>query len=140
MSDYPFIDEPDAVADLARKLSREKVIAVDTEADSFFHYHDKLCLVQISARCGTFLVDPLALPPGGLDPLGEVFANPEIRKVLHAAEYDLYVLDRHSGIRVANLFDTMISAQLLGYPSVGLGALVERHFDVKLSKDQQRTD
>ena len=34
----------------------------------------------------------------------------------------------------------MISAQLLGYPAVGYGALVERHFDVRLSKDQQRTD
>jgi ribonuclease D len=34
----------------------------------------------------------------------------------------------------------MISAQLMGYPAVGYGALVERHFDVRLSKDQQRTD
>jgi ribonuclease D len=140
MTEVPFIEETGELEQLARKLSREKVIAVDTEADSFFHYHDKLCLMQISARCGTYLVDPLALPADGLAPLAEVFANPEIRKVLHAAEYDLYVLQRHSGIRIANLFDTMISAQLLGYPAVGLGALVERHFDVKLSKDQQRTD
>ena len=69
-----------------------------------------------------------------------MFANPAIRKVFHAAEYDLFVLNRHSGLRVRNLFDTMISAQLMGYPAVGYGALVERHFDVRLSKDQQRTD
>ena len=50
------------------------------------------------------------------------------------------MLNRHCGLRVRNLFDTMISAQLLGYPAVGYGALVERHFDVRLSKDQQRTD
>jgi ribonuclease D len=43
-------------------------------------------------------------------------------------------------MRVAGLFDTMISAQLLGYSGVGLGALVERHFGIKISKDQQRTD
>jgi ribonuclease D len=38
------------------------------------------------------------------------------------------------------LFDTMISAQLLGYGAIGLAALAERHFDVKLPKDEQRSD
>ena len=140
MAEYPFIETVAEVEELAAKLALEKVIAVDTEADSFFHYFDKLCLVQISASCGTFLIDPLAVPARAFDALAPVLADPAIRKVFHAAEYDLFVLNRHSGIRVRNLFDTMISAQLLGYPAVGYGALVERHFDVRLSKDQQRTD
>jgi ribonuclease D len=140
MAEYRFIERVAEVEELAQKLSLEKVIAVDTEADSFFHYFDKLCLVQIAASCGTFLIDPLGMPPRGLEPLAPVMANPAIRKVFHAAEYDLFVLHRHCGIRLRNLFDTMISAQMLGYPAVGLGALVERHFDVRLSKDQQRTD
>ena len=140
MAEHAFIDTVAEVEELAAKLALEKVIAVDTEADSFFHYFDKLCLVQISASCGTFLIDPLAVPASAFDALAPVFADPAIRKVFHAAEYDLFVLNRHSGIRVRNLFDTMISAQLLGYPAVGYGALVERHFDVRLSKDQQRTD
>jgi ribonuclease D len=140
MAEYRFIDRLTEVEELAEKLALEKVIAVDTEADSFFHYFDKLCLVQISASCGTFLIDPLSMPPRGLAPLAPVLADPSIRKVFHAAEYDLFVLHRHCALRVRSLFDTMISAQMLGYPAVGLGALVERHFDVKLSKDQQRTD
>ncbi len=140
MAEYRFIDRVTEVEELAQKLALEKVIAVDTEADSFFHYFDKLCLVQVSASCGTFLIDPLSMPPRGLAPLAPVLADPAIRKVFHAAEYDLFVLHRHCGLRVGSLFDTMISAQMLGYPAVGLGALVERHFDVKLSKDQQRTD
>ena len=140
MAEYRFIDRLTEVEELASKLALEKVIAVDTEADSFFHYFDKLCLVQVSASCGTFLIDPLSMPPRGLAPLAPVLADPAIRKVFHAAEYDLFVLHRHCGLRVRSLFDTMVSAQMLGYPAVGLGALVERHFDVKLSKDQQRTD
>jgi ribonuclease D len=140
MAEYPFIATVAEVEELAAKLALEKVVAVDTEADSFFHYFDKLCLVQISASCGTYLIDPLAVPAGAFDALAPVLADPAIRKVFHAAEYDLFVLHRHSGVRVRNLFDTMISAQLLGYPAVGYGALVERHFDVRLSKDQQRTD
>ena len=140
MAEYRFIDRVVEVEELASKLALEKVIAVDTEADSFFHYFDKLCLVQVAAACGTFLIDPLSMPPRGLEPLAPVMANPAIRKIFHAAEYDLFVLSRHCGITVRGLFDTMISAQMLGYPAVGLGALVERHFAVKLSKDQQRTD
>ncbi|MCE2390962.1 MAG: ribonuclease D [Proteobacteria bacterium] len=140
MADYPFIRTPQAVEELAGLLAREKIIAVDTEADSFFHYFEKLCLLQISASRGTWLIDPLALGEGGLDPLAPVFSDPSIRKVLHAAEYDLYVLHRHAGLKVRNIFDTMISAQLLGYAGVGLGALVERHLGIRLSKDQQRTD
>lgn len=126
---------------LAKDLLREKVVAVDTEADSFYHYYDKTCLVQIASSEGIFLVDPLALGgPSELAPLAPVFASKKLRKIFHAAEYDLYVLKRDCGFEFANLFDTMISAQLLGYPAVGLSALSQRHFDVMLPKDEQRSD
>ncbi|MCP5066611.1 MAG: ribonuclease D, partial [bacterium] len=65
---------------------------------------------------------------------------PDIRKIFHAAEYDLFVLKRDCGFVFANLFDTMISAQLLGYPAIGLSGLIERHFGIKLPKDEQRSD
>jgi ribonuclease D len=126
---------------LARDLMREKVVAVDTEADSFYHYFDKTCLVQIATKREIFLVDPLALGgPEELQPLAKLFAAPDIRKIFHAAEYDLFVLKRDCGFRFDALFDTMISAQLLGYPAVGLSALVERHFEIRLPKDEQRSD
>jgi ribonuclease D len=140
MPEQVLIETPEEVEKLAERLSRERVIAVDTEADSFYHYFDKLCLIQIGYKGGIALLDPLALPEKGLAPLGPIFENPAIRKIFHAADYDLYVLHRYAGFQLRNLFDTMVSAQLLGYPAVGLGAIVERHFGVKMSKDQQRTD
>ncbi len=141
MADSVRIEREAELRALAKDLLREKVIAVDTEADSFYHYFDKTCLVQIASSEGIFLVDPIALGgPSELAPLAPVFASKRIRKIFHAAEYDLFVLKRDCGFEFANLFDTMISAQLLGYPSVGLAALVERHFQVKLPKDEQRSD
>jgi ribonuclease D len=140
MVEHALIETTEQVEELASRLVRERVIGVDTEADSFYHYFDKLCLVQIAYRDGIALVDPLKLAERGLAPLAPIFADPGIRKIFHAADYDLYVLRRYDHMRVENIFDTMISAQLLGYPAVGLAALVEDHFDVKLSKDQQRTD
>jgi ribonuclease D len=134
------ITTTEALVSLVEELRRHTTIGVDTEADSFFHYVDKLCLVQVAHGDRISLIDPLALPPDGLTPLGEVLADPSIRKIFHAADYDIYVLQKYGGLKIRNLFDTMISAQLLGYRAVGLAALVQQHFDVELAKDQQRTD
>jgi ribonuclease D len=48
LADFELIATREALADLAHDLLSEKVLAVDTEADSFYHYFDKTCLVQIA--------------------------------------------------------------------------------------------
>ncbi len=141
LADFESIETRADLDALAQDLLGEKILAVDTEADSFYHYYDKTCLVQIATRRQIYLVDPLALGgPSELAPLGPVFAAPNICKIFHAAEYDLFVLKRDCGFEFRNLFDTMVSAQLLGYPSVGLASIAERHFGVDLPKDEQRSD
>ena len=141
MADYERIEDRAALEALSNDLLSEEVVAFDTEADSFYHYFDKTCLVQIATRTHIYLVDPIALGgPSELAPLGPVLESPDIRKVFHAAEYDIYVLKRDCGFRFVNLFDTMVSAQLLGYPSIGLAALAERHYKLSLPKDEQRSD
>ncbi len=141
MAEFDIVSEQSDLESLARDLLGEEVIAVDTEADSFYHYFDKTCLVQIATKKHAWLVDPLALGgPAELAPLGPVFSSPDVRKIFHAGEYDLFVLKRDCGFTFANLFDTMISAQLLGYPAIGLAALIEHHFGIRLPKDEQRSD
>ena len=141
MADFERIETVSDLDALAHELLSEPVLAVDTEADSFYHYFDKVCLIQIGTKDRTFLIDPLAMSGStDLAPLGPVFASEKVRKIFHAAEYDLYVLKRECRFRFANLFDTMISAQLLGYSSIGLAGLCERHFGIKLPKDEQRSD
>lgn len=141
MPEFEIITEERALESLARDLSKEDVVAVDTEADSFYHYFDKTCLVQVATRKHAWLIDPIALGgPAKLAPLGRMFASPSVRVLFHAAEYDLFVLKRDCGFEFKNIFDTMVSAQLLGYPSIGLAALVEHHFGVKLPKEEQRSD
>ncbi|MDE0886549.1 MAG: HRDC domain-containing protein [Myxococcota bacterium] len=141
MAEFEIITEAKELEDLATALLREEIIAFDTEADSFYHYFDKTCLVQVATRENAWLIDPLALGgPANLAPLAPVFAAPDVRVLFHAAEYDLFVLKRDCGFAFSNLFDTMVSAQLLGYPAVGLAALIEHHFGVYLPKDEQRSD
>ena len=141
VAEFEIITEAQELEALAEDLLKEDVVAFDTEADSFYHYFDKTCLVQVATRERNWLVDPLALGgPANLAPLGPVFASPRVRVLFHAAEYDLFILKRDCGFSFTNLFDTMVSAQLLGYPAVGLAALIEHHFGVRLPKDEQRSD
>ncbi len=141
MADFEFVDAPERLEELANDWLGEAVLAVDTEADSFYHYFDKTCLVQVATTKHAYLIDTLAFEgPEAMEPFGRVCASPDVRVLFHAAEYDIYVLKRDYGYTFANVFDTMISAQLLGYGSIGLAAMIEHHFGVKVPKDEQRSD
>jgi ribonuclease D len=125
-----------AVEALVRRLAPEPVLAVDTESNSFHVYRERICLVQISTRDEDFIVDPLATD---LAPLGAVLCDGR-ETVLHGADYDVRCMKREWGWRLPRLFDTMAAARRLGRPGLGLSALVEAQFGVKLSKANQRSD
>jgi ribonuclease D len=133
-----WIDRQDALESALQRLGTHTQIAVDTEADSLHSYFDKVCLVQISIPDEDLIVDPLA----GVDlkPFGELLANPDVTKVFHGGDYDLRILHRDFGFVVRNLIDTSICAQLLGYEGLGLAALLDRHFGLKVNKTHQRAD
>jgi len=135
---YRWVDDDKELERAARHLSEASALAVDTEADSFYHYHHKCCLIQISDGTTAYLVDPLVLKR--LDPLGEVLGARRSVKVLHAAEQDVLYLRRDFGFHLEPLFDTMIASQLLGKSGIGLASLLLAYFGVKLDKGSQRDD
>jgi len=135
---YEWVDTPEALTAAAKRLSKAKAIGLDTEADSFYHYFHKCCLLQISDGDRAYLVDVLAIRKP--DSLKEIFAAKRSVKILHAAEQDILYLRRDFGFDIHPVFDTMIAAQLLGKPSVGLAGLLSAYFGEKLDKGCQRDD
>ena len=127
-----------SLARLGRALAPYPVVAVDTESNSLHAYRECVCLIQFSTPTADYIVDPIRLP--GLNPLASFFANPSQQKVFHAAEYDLICLRRDYHFEFANIFDTMSAARTLGWPKVGLAAILDTHFGVKLNKKYQRAD
>ena len=113
-------------------------ISVDTESNSLHAYRERVCLVQISTPRRDYLIDPLTLRD--LSSLAPVFRNPQVEKIFHAAEYDLICLRRDFGFDFAAIFDTMQAARVLGYPYVGLDALLAEKFQVKMDKRHQKAD
>ena len=72
------------IAEMGDKCEKPIIVAVDTEADSFYHYFDKTCLVQIATKRQIYLLDPLAFGgPAELSPLAPIMASPDIRKIFH---------------------------------------------------------
>lgn len=127
-----------ALARLVDHLADHEHIAIDTEADSFFSYKERVCLVQVSTTDGDWVVDPLA--DMDLAPFGDVLADPKRTKIFHDGEYDVLLFKREHGFTFANLFDTRVAAAALGYEHVGLAGVLEKHFGVVLDKKQQLSD
>jgi len=135
---YRIIDHANELASAARQLTQTNAIAFDLEADSMYHFQEKVCLIQIATPEDTLVVDPLKLPD--LSPLKPVMANPRIRKVLHGADYDIRSLYRDFTIEVRNLFDTELASRFLGIHESGLDAVLQDRFGVRLDKKYQRKD
>jgi len=132
------IENNEDLKKIALELQKEPEIGVDLEADSMFHYQEKVCLLQISTHALNILIDPLSIQD--LSPLAPVFADPRIRKVFHGADYDIRSLYRDFGIEVHSLFDTQIAARFLGARETGLASLLKMRFNVSSDKKFQKKD
>jgi len=122
----------------ADTFENEKAIAVDLEADSMYHFKEKVCLIQIATEKISVVIDPLAIKD--LSPLKPLFSNPDIEKIFHGADYDVRSLYRDFNIRINNLFDTELACRFLGIQETGLKAVLKMFFNVNIEKKYQKKD
>jgi ribonuclease D len=130
------IADPEELARAAADLSGCRVIAVDLEADSMYHFREKVCLLQVAADGRSMVIDPLAV--ADLSALAPLFARADIRKIFHGADYDVRSLYRDFGIVIDNLFDTQIAATFLGFAETGLDGMLRQCFGIQLDKKFQK--
>jgi ribonuclease D len=133
-----YVTTPEGLARLAERLAGEPRVALDTEANSLHAFRERVCVVQTSVPDLDAIVDPLAVPD--LSPLREALARPGLEVVLHGGDYDVSILSRDHGFAFGTVFDTMVAATLLGDERVGLAALLESAFGVRLTKKWQTSD
>lgn len=143
-TDLLWIDSPAALRELLERLTDAPLLAIDTESNSMHAYTERVCLVQVSVpdaeesrRTLDVIIDPLAVD---IEPLGSVLEDERQQKIFHGADYDVLSLKRDYGFGIANLFDTMIAARVLGWPSYGLGPILNERFGFQPNKRYQRHD
>ena len=132
------VEDAKTLQDVAAQLAKSAVIGVDTEGSSLHHYKEQTSLVQISDAKQDYIIDPTKCDD--MTALAPIFANPDIVKIFHGADYDVVSLKRDFGYQIVNIFDTMIAAQMIGGFRLGLADLVDRFFGITLDKQYQRYD
>lgn len=119
-------------------------VTVDTEFLRERTYYSKLCLVQLAVPGGgdedAVLVDPL-INGLSLDPLYDLFQNPNIVKVFHAARQDLEIFCVEGNVIPSPLFDTQVAAMVCGFgEQVGYETLVRKIARQNVDKSSRFTD
>ncbi|MEM8915282.1 MAG: ribonuclease D, partial [Pseudomonadota bacterium] len=134
------IKDTASLAALCEALASERFVTVDTEFLRDSTYWPRLCLVQVAGSNGPYAIDPLANGLS-LDPLFDLFANPAVIKVFHAARQDVEIFYHLTGKIPAPLFDTQIAAMVCGFgDQVGYEQLVRAIANKKLDKSSRFTD
>ncbi len=134
------ITTTDALAAFCAELRTHDYVAVDTEFMRESTYWPLLCLVQAAAGDAEAVIDPLA---EGIDlaPLFEVFDDPAIMKVFHAARQDLEIFVHMHGRVPAPLFDSQVAAAAVGLgDSIAYDTLVRVLLDASIDKTSRFTD
>lgn len=133
----PIIDTPTQLSRMAEQFAAGTgPIAADAERASGFRYGQATYLAQFKrAGAGIALVDTAVLTD--LSELNAAFGD--ATWVFHAASQDLPGM-RDLGLTPARVFDTELAARLLGWPKVGLAAVVERELGFALAKEHSAQD
>jgi DNA polymerase-1 len=156
---YQSIDTPEKLTEFVARLTKEPVIAFDTETTHVWPNWAELVGCSFCWKAGEAYYLPLRAPAGephldpreALDALRAVLENPAVKKVGQNLKYDMIVL-RSAGIKLAGAeFDTMVASYLLdaGERNHSLDELSKRylrHTTIKISeligtgKNQKRMD
>jgi ribonuclease D len=137
-NDYQMVETAAGLEKAAGALEKEKVIAVDLEADSMYHFKEKVCLIQLATEKTSVVVDPLQIDNFSI--LKPLFYNPDIQKIFHGADYDVRSLYRDFKIKINNLFDTELACRFLGIKETGLKAVLKTFFEINIEKKYQKKD
>ena len=140
------ITTTEALAEFCEAARTHDYVTVDTEFLRERTYYSRLCLVQLAMPGNddenAVLVDPIA---GGdalsLEPLYDLFRDPSVVKVFHAARQDLEIFAVAAGVIPTPLFDTQVAAMVCGFgDQAGYETLVKRIARASVDKSSRFTD
>lgn len=136
---HKLVQDVESLFECVSKLQGQPRIAVDTEFIREKTFYPQIALIQVATLNDVWLIDPLAFSKEELGPLLEVFWDPSVVKVMHAAHGDQEVLYWSYGRIAQPVLDTAIGAALLGMgDNIGLAKLVESIVGVQLGKGLAR--
>ena len=138
-----YVNDRRRLTDLSGALASSPVVALDIETASWWDPRaERVSLVQLAYRDAggvrVAVVDALSLP----DPaeLRAPLESGVVVKAIHNAAFDASRLERHFGVRVSPIYDTMLAARRDGERGCSLKAQAVKHLGLSLDKGEQQGD
>lgn len=130
--------EPTPWAQVRPRLESAPRVAFDLEGDFNLHrYGRRICLFQLALDDGTcFLLDPLAEPVSEWEGWKEFLEDPQITKVIWAAQNDVRALKTCFDIHLKGLWDLFDASCLAVTPRPSLPLLVETFLGRAIEKSE----
>ncbi len=137
---------PEQISELAGRLREADIIAFDTEFIRENTFFPVVEIIQVATDSEAWLVDVRPFKGSkdkieGIRPLLDIFRDPKILKIVHAAQGDQECLWTSFGVVASPSLDTAVAASLCGYgEGVGLGNLLKSVLGVTIKKGHARTN
>lgn len=138
---WQLITEQQRFTELLPLWASAKTLALDTEFMRVNTFNPQIALIQIKHQQTIYLIDPVVCDTVEWG-LGEVLANPNALKIVHACSEDIEVLYyKYPQAHINNIFDTQIGLAFLGYGlQVGYQKALKDFLDIDISKAETRSD
>jgi hypothetical protein len=138
-----YVNDARRLAALAGALAASPALALDIETASWWDRRaERVSLIQLAyrdaGRLRVAVVDALA--GFEVNVLRPALESPGVVKAVHNAAFDVPRLDRHLGLRVSPVHDTMLAARRGGERGCSLKAQAERHLGLALDKGARQSD
>jgi len=116
---YEYITNPDELNSALEKLEKTPVVGVDVEGTGLDPYTSTLLLVQIGTEETSYIIDARKLNLKEYPRYKALLEDPKRIKILHNAKFDYKFLKVQTGVRLTNVYDTMLAGAVLSAGLVG---------------------
>ena len=131
---YDFITTDKDVLSIVSELEKAPIIAIDSESTKFDPFTAKLLLFQIATKEKVYVFDCTKVD---ILPLKHILEAERPLKIAQNAKFDYSLLKVKLGIKLGNLFDTMLAERLLTCGisrEMSLKTLAEKYLGIKIDK------
>jgi DNA polymerase-1 len=139
---YKYIDSIELANEALDTLEKEKVVAVDIESNSLSPFDGMLISIQVSTDTFCWIFDARKIDLT-FQRYKDFLENKSIIKIFHNGKFDYKFISAILGIKVENIYDTMLAEGILnaglGGGYYGLKDLVNKYTGTIMEKETRKS-
>jgi len=136
---YDFIQTDEKLLKAVPEIETEPIISLDTEGTTYDPFTATILLLQLATRNAAYVIDCLKVD---ISPLKHILEAERPLKIAQNAKFDYGILKVQAGIKLGNLFDTMLAERILtcgASREISLKTLAEKYLNEKIDKTIRET-